>query len=61
MPSGLLATRKPLLLFLLPGLFLLRLAPRRFVSLLFHEPPRTTRDEPTSGPSGFRIPSPQPA
>lgn len=37
------AQRKPLLLFSLEGLFLLRLAARRLFSLLFHEPPRTTR------------------
>ena len=40
-----LATRKPLLLFRLVGLFLLRFAERRFCGLLFQEPPRRTRDE----------------
>ena len=35
--------RKPLLLFLLFGLFLLRFAARRFLLLLFQEPPRSTR------------------
>ena len=35
--------RKPLLLFVLDGLFLLRLAQRMLFTLLFHEPPRTTR------------------
>jgi|GEM_PF-3459416 len=37
-----LATRKPTLLFLLFRLFLLRLAERQLLSLLFHEPPRNT-------------------
>ena len=36
-------TRNPMLLFLLSGLFLLRLAARRFLALLFQEPPRRTR------------------
>jgi hypothetical protein len=40
-----LAKRKPLLLFRLVGLFLLRFAERRFSGLLFQEPPRRTRDE----------------
>jgi len=35
--------RKPLLLFLLSGLFLLRLATRQLLSLLFQLPPRRTR------------------
>ena len=39
------ATRKPLLLFRLSGLLLLRFDTRVFVALLFHEPPRKTRKE----------------
>jgi hypothetical protein len=35
--------RKPMLLFLLSGSFLLRLAARRFLVLLWNEPPRNTR------------------
>ena len=42
-PGSVLATRKPLLLFRLPGSFLLRLVERRFLGLLFQEPPRSTR------------------
>ncbi len=38
-----LLNRNPLLLFLLSGLFLLRLAIRQLLSLLFHEPPRKHR------------------
>jgi len=41
--AGGLARRKPRLLFRLLGLFLLRLAERRFLGLLFQEPPRRTR------------------
>jgi len=37
------AQRKPTLLFLLSGSFLLRLAERTLFSLLFHAPPRRTR------------------
>ena len=37
------ATRKPTLLFRLPVVFLLRFAARRFLGLLFQEPPRKTR------------------
>jgi hypothetical protein len=37
-------TRKPMLLFLFSGSFLLRLADRQFLGLLFQEPPRNTRD-----------------
>jgi hypothetical protein len=37
------ATRNPLLLLRLPGAFLLRLAARQFLALLFQEPPRKTR------------------
>ena len=37
------AQRNPMLLFLLAGSFLLRFDTRRFVGLLFHEPPRRTR------------------
>ena len=36
-------TRKPILLFLLSGLFLFRLAQRAFLRLLLKEPPRCTR------------------
>jgi hypothetical protein len=36
-------TRNPLLLFLFVGSFLLRLAERMFLGLLFQEPPRNTR------------------
>lgn len=36
-------TRKPLFLFLLSGLFLLRAAQRTFLSLLLKAPPRSTR------------------
>ena len=41
--AGVLATRKPMLLFRLSGWFLLRFAERRFRGLLFQEPPRRTR------------------
>ena len=37
--------RNPLLLFRLPVVFLLRLAARMFLGLLFQEPPRRTRRE----------------
>jgi hypothetical protein len=40
-----LAKRKPMLLFRLVAVFLLRVAERRFRGLLFQEPPRTTRRE----------------
>ena len=43
-------TRKPLLLFVFVGLFLLRLAERQFLGLLFHEPPRKTRNAPSAYP-----------
>ena len=43
------AQRNPTLLFLLPGVFLLRLAQRRLLRLLFHEPPRTWRAAQTVG------------
>lgn len=36
-------TRKPMLSFLLFGLFLLRYAQRAFLALLLKEPPRSTR------------------
>jgi len=36
-------TRNPMLLFLLSGLFLLRIADRQFLALLFQLPPRITR------------------
>ena len=38
-----LAKRKPLLLLRLSGVFLLRLADRKFAGLLFQLPPRSTR------------------
>ena len=38
-----LASRRPLLLLRLSGVFLLRFAERRFAGLLFQEPPRSTR------------------
>ena len=47
------ATRKPILLFRLFGLFLLRLAERKFLGLLFQEPPRRTRL--SRSRSGFRF------
>ena len=40
------ATRKPRLLFRLPGELLLRFADRQFLGLLFQLPPRFTRFEP---------------
>ena len=40
--------RKPMLLFRLSGLLLLRLADRQFSELLFQLPPRFTRFEPTT-------------
>ena len=43
--EGVLARRNPLLLFRLPGELLLRLAARKFLALLFQEPPRRTRWE----------------
>ena len=36
------AQRRPMLLFLFVGSFLLRFEVRRFLGLLFHEPPRRT-------------------
>ena len=36
-------TRKPILLSRLSGAFLLRMAERQFLELLFQEPPRSTR------------------
>lgn len=39
---GFLAARNPLLLFLLSGLLLLRLAERQLSLLLFHDPPRNS-------------------
>jgi hypothetical protein len=45
LPVSVLAKRKPLLLFRLVGLFLLRLAERNLLGLLFQEPPRRTREE----------------
>ena len=40
------STRKPLLLFRLSGVFLLRFAERQLSELLFQLPPRFTRFEP---------------
>ena len=37
--------RKPWFLLRLPGWFLLRIAERQFMAVLFHEPPRMTRCE----------------
>jgi hypothetical protein len=48
--EGLQTSRKPLSLFRLPGLFLLRLAERRFLASLFQEPPRSTRSASMCGP-----------
>lgn len=48
-PSSVLAgrtARKPMLLFVFDGLFLLRFAERQFLALLFQLPPRFTRFEP---------------
>ena len=45
-PEDVLAWRRPRLLFRLPGSFLLRLADRQFLALLFQLPPRFTRSEP---------------
>ena len=50
-----LATRKPRLLFRFVVVFLLRLAERTFLGLLFQEPPRTTRRGDRSGlPRGIK-------
>ena len=46
--SGNRTQRNPLLLFVLFGLLLLRLAERVFLSLLFHEPPRAALQSPFS-------------
>ena len=48
------ATRKPLLSFRLSGLFLLRLAERQFLGLLFQEPPRSTRRLCSPDPLGLQ-------
>ena len=53
-PRAVLATRNPTLLFRFPVSFLLRFADRRFLGLLFHEPPRNTRRGPIRLP-GYRI------
>ena len=45
--AGGLATRKPTLLFSFVGVLLLRLDEARLFELLFHEPPRSPRDEPS--------------
>ena len=47
-----LAKRKPVLLFRLSGVFLLRLADRLLFGLLFQEPPRSTRRGSESEPVG---------
>jgi len=44
--AGGLATRNPTLLFSFVGVLLLRLDAARLLELLFHEPPRSPRDEP---------------
>ena len=44
-------TRAPMLLFLLSGSFLLRLAERQLFGLLFHDPPRSTNACPDSAAS----------
>ena len=58
-PFGVLAEthkRTPTLLFVFVGLLLLRFAERQLWSLLFHEPPRSTRTEPGSAyPSTRRV------
>jgi hypothetical protein len=41
-------TRKPLLSLQFVGVLLLRFVARQLASLLFHEPPRNTREEPES-------------
>ena len=43
-------TRKPMLLLRLSGGLLLRLAARQFLGLLFHDPPRSTRDRSQAAP-----------
>lgn len=43
-----------MLLFVLDGLLLLRLAERQFCALLFQLPPRITRFEPDFGPHHLR-------
>ncbi len=43
--SPVLANRNPLLLFRLEGVLLLRLAERALIALLFHDPPRNTRED----------------
>ena len=49
--------RKPMLLFLLSGSFLLRLAARRFLVSLLNEPPRNTRTlDCTPFPDGDELP-----
>jgi hypothetical protein len=49
-------TRNPMLLFRLSGTFLLRCAERQFLGLLFHEPPRRTRE--AFGPTPYKLPFP---
>ena len=57
-PASVRATRKPMLLFRLPVVFLLRLAARRFSGWLFQEPPRNTRsrDDQASGRNRTALP-----
>lgn len=51
--QGVLAQRKPMLLFTLSGVLLLRLAQRALSELLFQLPPRSTRlNSVPAGPSG---------
>ena len=51
--QGVLATRNPMLLFVLSGVLLLRYEERTRFVLLNQEPPRNTRLVPDTGPSGF--------
>nr|VFJ49288.1 MAG: hypothetical protein BECKFW1821A_GA0114235_102241 [Candidatus Kentron sp. FW] len=54
---GVLARRKPMLLFASFGLFLLRFAERSLLGLLFQAPPRSARplSDPIPGGEGYRI------
>ena len=51
--QGFLATRNPMLLSVLPGELMERYEERTKSVLKRHEPPRSTRCEPDTGPSGF--------
>ena len=51
--QGFLATRNPVLLSVSPGKNASRWEERALPALLVHEPPRTTRVSPDTGPSGF--------